>query len=128
MRFITKKIHSYLDYPVAISLIVLPFLFSLGSSNIVALYLSVAVGAAAFVLTFLTDHQTGVIRVIPYRFHLIVDFSVAILFIVAPFIFAFEGIDAYFYWANGAAVLLVVALDSSKKTDSSVSEVQTASN
>lgn len=33
MRFITKKIHSYLDYPVAISLMVLPFLLDLGETN-----------------------------------------------------------------------------------------------
>ncbi|MFK8008906.1 MAG: hypothetical protein AB8H03_21270 [Saprospiraceae bacterium] len=110
MRFITKKIHSYLDYPVAISLLILPFLLNLGSSNSIAFYLSLAVGAAALILTILTDHETGLLPVIPYRIHLLVDFSVAILFLLAPFIFSFEGIDAYFYWANGAAVLLVVAL------------------
>jgi len=110
MRFITKKIHSYLDYPVAIALIALPFLLGLGSSNPLALYLSVSVGVAALILTVLTDHQTGVIPVVSYRLHLTVDFLVALLFLAAPFIFSFEGLDAYFYWINGAAVLIVVAL------------------
>lgn len=110
MKFITKRIHAFLDYPVAIALIVLPFLLGLGSSNPLALQLSVATGAAAAVLTLLTDHHLGAFRVIPYKFHLIVDFLVAIVFILAPFIFSFEGIDAYFYWINGIAVLIVVSL------------------
>lgn len=110
MKFITKRIHAFLDYPVAIALIVLPFLLGLGTSNPIAQYLSIATGVAAFVLTLLTDHHLGVFRVIPYKFHLIVDFAVAIVFLVAPFIFAFEGLDAYYYWVLGATVLVVVSL------------------
>lgn len=110
MKFITKRIHAFLDYPVAIALIALPFLLGLGESNPLALQLSVATGIAAFVLTLLTDHHLGVIKVIPYKIHLAVDFLVAIVFIIAPFIFSFEGLDAYFYWINGAAVLIVVSL------------------
>ncbi len=110
MKFVTKRIHAFLDYPVAIALIVLPFALGLGSSNPIALYLSVATGIAAFLLTLLTDHHLGAFRVISYKMHLIVDFLVAVVFILAPFIFSFEGIDAYYYWINGAAVLTVVSL------------------
>jgi hypothetical protein len=110
MQFITKKIHSYLDYPVAISLMVLPFVLGLGETNPIAFYLSLIVGIAALGLTILTDHQTGLLPVISYRLHLLVDSAVAVLFVVAPFIFSFEGLDAYFYWINGAAVILVVSL------------------
>lgn len=110
MKFITKRIHAFLDYPVAIALIALPFFLGLGSSNPFALQLSVATGVAALVLTLLTDHHLGVMKVIPYKFHLIVDFLVAIVFILAPFVLGFEGLDAYYYWINGAAVLLVVSL------------------
>ncbi len=110
MKFVTKRIHAFLDYPVAIALIVLPIVLSLGSSNQLALYLSIATGVAALILTILTDHHLGVYRVLSYKFHLTVDFLVAIVFIIAPFIFSFEGIDAYYYWINGAAVLTVVSL------------------
>lgn len=110
MKFVTKRIHAFLDYPVAIALIALPFLLGLGSSNPLAMQLSVATGIAAFVLTLLTDHHLGAFRVIPYRFHLMVDFVVAVVFVLAPFIFSFKGIDAYCYWINGIAVLTVVSL------------------
>jgi len=110
MKFITKRLHAFLDYPVALALVALPFLFNLGDSNALALYLSIAVGIAALILTILTDHHLGVWPIIPYKVHLIVDFMVAIVFIMAPIIFSFKGIDAYYYWVNGAAVLTVVSL------------------
>lgn len=110
MRFITKRIHAFLDYPVAVSLIALPFLLGLGGSSALAVQLSVVVGIAALVLTLLTDHHLGALKILSYKFHLTIDFLVGVLFVAAPFIFSFEGIDAYYYWVIGATVLLVVGL------------------
>lgn len=110
MRFVTKTIHAYLDYPVAALLIAMPFLLNLGSSNPLAKWLSVATGIAALVLTIFTDHELGLVRVLPYSFHLAVDFLVGVVFFVAPFALGFNGLDAVFYWANAAAVLTVVSL------------------
>ena len=109
-RFVTKKIHAFLDYPVAVALMGLPFVLGLGDSHPLALWLSVATGVAAFVLTLLTDHQLGVFRVLPYSFHLLVDFLVAVVFLISPLALGFTGIDAWFYWANAAAVLTVVGM------------------
>ena len=109
-RFVTKTVHAYLDYPVALVLLAAPFLLGLGASHPLAKWLSVAVGAAAFVLTVLTDHRTGVVRVVPYPVHLAVDFAVGVLFLIAPLALGFSGIDAWYYFANGAAVLVVVGL------------------
>lgn len=110
MKFITKQIHAYLDYPVAIALIVLPFLLGLGSSNPLAFQLSLITGIAALILTILTDHQTGLMPVFSYKTHLIVDFLVGVVFVIAPFALSFSGLDAIYYWVNGAAVLTVVSL------------------
>ncbi|GGG12272.1 hypothetical protein GCM10011344_11240 [Dokdonia pacifica] len=110
MKFVTKRIHAFLDYPVAIALMVLPFVLGLGSSNPLALQLSVATGIAAFILTLLTDHHLGAFKVVSYKMHLIVDFAVAVVFLLAPFVLSFEGIDMYYYLINGAAVLIVVSL------------------
>lgn len=109
-RFVTRTIHAYLDYPVALSLMVLPFVLQLGSSHPLALWLSVGTGVAAFVLTLLTDHELGVWRVIPYPMHVGVDLLVGLTFLAVPFVFGFKGIDAWYYWLNGAAVLVVVSL------------------
>lgn len=110
MRFITRKIHSLLDYPVALSLLAMPFILELGASNPAAKWLSVATGVAAFVLTLLTDHETGVIRVLPYWLHVAVDRLVGITFLVAPFVLGFGGLDAAYYWVNAVAVLTVTVV------------------
>ena len=110
MKFVTKKIHAYLDYPVALALITLPFILNLGGSSTMALHLSVVTGVAAFILTLLTDHQFGVYKVISYRNHLIVDAMVGVVFVLAPFVLSFTGTDALYYWINGASVLTVVSL------------------
>ena len=74
--FVTKYIHAWLDYPVAAALIILPFVLGLGDSLPMALWLSVATGVAALILTIFTDHHLGLIRVLPYRFHMAVDLAV----------------------------------------------------
>ncbi len=110
IRFITKQIHAVLDYPVAFALMGLPVILSLGASSPIAFWLSIIVGIAAFVLTVLTDHHLGIIRVLPYSLHLAVDGAVGLVFLIAPIAFGFTGVDAWYYWANAAAVLTVVSL------------------
>ena len=110
LRFVTRQVHAYLDYPVAISLMAMPIVLGVGVSNPLAKWLSIATGVAAFVLTVLTDHELGVIKVLPYWFHVDVDRVVGLTFVVAPFVLGFSGLDAVYYWANGAAVLTVTFL------------------
>ncbi|UWQ45543.1 SPW repeat domain-containing protein [Leisingera aquaemixtae] len=117
LRFVTRTIHAYLDYPVAAALMGLPFLLGLGESNPLALWLSVATGIAAFVLTLLTDHHLGLIRVLPYKLHLTVDLIVGLTFLAAPFIFGFAGLDSAFYLLNGAAVVAVISLSAPEEAE-----------
>jgi hypothetical protein len=107
IRFVTKTVHAFLDYPVALSLIAAPFVLGLGKANPAALWLSVVTGGAAFVLTLFTDHNTGVFRVLPYWLHVAVDRTVGLVFAAAPFVLGFAGLDAWYYWANAAALLVV---------------------
>jgi len=117
-RFVTKTVHAYIDYPVAITLMAAPFILGLGGTNPAALWLSFATGIAVFVLTFLTDHKTGVVRVLPYWLHVLVDRTVGIVFLAAPTVLGFDGLDALYYWANAAAVLLVTFVLNAPETES----------
>lgn len=125
-RFVTKTVHAYLDYPVAVSLMTMPFVLGLGKANPLALWVSVATGVAAFALTFLTDHKTGVLRLLPYWFHVLVDRVVGAVFIVAPFALGFSGLDAIYYLANGAAVLLVTFVLNAPESEASTPAVARA--
>ena len=111
LRFVTKTIHAYaIDYPVAVVLMVAPFVLHLGQSGPVAVWLSVVAGVAALFLAALTNHKAGVVRVIPYSLHLWVDRMVGLVFLAAPFVFGFIGLDAWYYWVLAAAVLLVTSV------------------
>src|SRR5947207_13308321 len=113
-RFITKTIHAYLiDYPVAIVLIAAPFVLKLGQSEPVAMWLSVVVGVAALLLPDLTDHPTGLVRIIPYWLHLWVDRSVGLVCVIAPFASKFSGLDSWYYWVLSADVQLSTAVRNS---------------
>ena len=107
-RFITKSIHAYvIDYPFAIFLLAAPFALKLGP---IAMWLSVVVGVAALVLAAVTDHPTGVVHIIPYWLHLWVDRAVGVVFVIAPFVFKFAGLDAWYYWILAAGVLLTTSV------------------
>jgi hypothetical protein len=88
----------------------MPFILSLGASNPLAVSLSVATGIAALILTLLTDHHLGVLRVLPYKLHLTVDFLVGLVFLAAPRVLGFSGMDAAYYIVIGLTVLAVVGL------------------
>ncbi len=109
-RLITKTIHAYLDYPVAVGLIAMPLLFGLGETAPLAFWLSVITGVAAFALTVLTDHHLGIIRVLPYSLHLAVDALVGVAFVAAPTLLGFAGLDFWYYMGLGLTVLAVVGL------------------
>jgi len=110
--FMTQRLHAFIDYPVAAGLVAMPFVLGLGTSHPLALVLSVVTGVAAFILTLLTDHETGIFRVLPYKLHLAVDAIVGVAFLAAPFLLGFAGLDAAYYWVLGATVVAVVALHS----------------
>jgi hypothetical protein len=125
-RFVTKDIHALLDYPVAFALMGAPFLLGLGESTPAAKWLSVGTGVAALILTIFTNHKLGLIRVLPYWFHVLVDGLVGVTFVIAPFALGFKGMDAWFYWANAAAVLTVVSLSKPGSTRATPARIEAA--
>ena len=109
-RFVTKTVHAYLDYPVAFGLMAMPFLFGLGAENMLAFWLSVVTGVAALILTILTDHHLGLVRILPYSLHLAVDGAVGAVFVIAPIALGFTGLDFWYYFLQGLVVLAVVGM------------------
>lgn len=110
-RFITKYVNTCLiDYSVAIVLMVAPFLLKLGKSSPVALWLSVVTRVAALLLPALTDHPTGLVRVIHDWLHLWVDRALSVVSTAAASAFHFPGLDAWYHWVLAAAVLLAASV------------------
>jgi cation transport ATPase len=110
IRFLTPARHGVVDYLAAAGLLTLPFILGLGTSSPLAKWLAVATGVAVVVVSLLTDYRYGAVRVLPFKGHLAIDTAVAVGFLLAPTLFHFSGLDAWYYWANAIVVFIVVGL------------------
>ena len=109
-RFLTPTVHGLLDYAAAAGLIVLPFLLNLGAASPLAQWLSVAGGIGLVAYSLLTDYAFGVVDLLSFRLHLLLDLLAAAAFLVAPFVFGWSGLVLGYYLVMAAGVLVVVAL------------------
>ena len=51
------------------------------------------IGAGILVLAVVTDAPTGLARTLPAASHVVIDYVLGLLLIVAPFVFGFAGDD-----------------------------------
>lgn len=106
LQFLTPALHGTLDYLAAGALIVLPFLLGFGG---IALWLSVAGGMGLIGYSLFTDYRFGVVHLLSYDLHLVLDISAAVAFIVAPFVLDLDAITSGYYFVMAGGVVAVVA-------------------
>ncbi len=106
LQFLTPKLHGALDYIAAGALIVLPFLLGLQG---IELWLSVAGGSGLILYSLLTDYAFGIIKLVSFDLHLLLDLAAGVAFIVAPFVLGFGFLASIYYPVMAACVLAVVA-------------------
>jgi SPW repeat-containing protein len=89
MKIISRKVHGFLDYLVAIVLIAIPLLFGFADDG-PATYIPVALGAGALVYSILTDYECGLVPLIPFRVHLLIDVLSGAFLAISPWLFGFS--------------------------------------
>ena len=109
MKFISPQLHGALDYLVAAVLVGAPFILKFTAVSVASAVIAVAAGITLFVYSLLTAYSAGVRALIPFRVHLVLDATVALVLLAAPFLFGFVGTPRTLCMAIGAAVLAVVA-------------------
>ena len=114
LRFLSPANHGIVDYLAAGALITAPFILKLGTSNPLALWLSVATGIVVIVVSLATRYRYGAFKIIPFGGHLALDLMVATAFMLIPFLFEFDGLDEAYYYINAVVVYLVVAVTASE--------------
>ncbi len=117
IRFLPQSVHGVLDYAVALTLIVAPFVLDFRADSEFAHWLSVAAGAGLLVYSLLTDYSVGALSAIPFKAHLALDFAAGALFLVLAFVAGFETVTAVFYGVIGGAVLAVVGVTELEPAD-----------
>jgi SPW repeat len=89
MKIIPRKMHGLLDYVVGVVLIAAPWLFGFADDG-PATYIPVALGAGALVYSILTNYEFGVVRLIPFRVHLLLDVLSGAFLAISPWLFGFS--------------------------------------
>jgi len=109
MRFISPRIHGFLDYAVAAGLITAPLALDFAAVSPLAAVISIVAGLGLVAYSLLTDYSVSVRDLIPWRVHLTLDTVAAVALLLAPFALGFDGIPRAFYVTVALAVLVVVA-------------------
>jgi hypothetical protein len=88
MRFISTKTHGTMDYISGLLIIISPWLFGFNDGS-AAQWTVVIIGVILMLSSTLTNYETGIMKVMPMRVHLIMDIIAGVVLIVAPWLFGF---------------------------------------
>lgn len=88
MKIISVTAHAVLDYAVGLLLLALPFVMGWESDALQSRVLFI-LGALTIVYSLLTRYRMGVLRVIPFRVHLIIDVLSGIFLVASPWLLGF---------------------------------------
>lgn len=108
MRILTPRIHGVLDYMLAASFGLAPFLFAFNDS-IVEEVLCFAVAGTILVLSLLTRYPLGLLRLIPFPVHGAVEFIASLGLIGLPWLAGFseDPLARNFFIVNGVLLFAV---------------------
>ena len=108
LRFISPAVHGVLDYVVAFSLVVAPFLLHFLPLSPLAFWLSVAAGAGLAAYSLMTNYPDSLVKFIPFKTHLLFDFSAGAVFVLTALLAGLTGTPFVFFMVMGLAVMAVV--------------------
>jgi len=100
-------LHGVVEYVAGILFVAAPFLFSFDDDTATAV--AIVAGVLILVVAATTAMSTGLIKSIPVRAHVVLDYVLAILLIAAPFLFGFsdDGAATAFFIVLGVLHLLL---------------------
>jgi hypothetical protein len=89
MRFISTRVHGYLDYLMGALLIVAPWLldFNRGGAET---WVPVILGAGVIAYSLMTDYELGAVKALSMRTHLWLDGMGGALLAASPWLFGFD--------------------------------------
>lgn len=93
---LSKRVHSYMDYPLMLVLILSPWLFDF-SQHATATLVPVVIGLVGLVYGAMTDYDAALVRRIPMRAHIGLDMAAGALLALSPWLFGFAG---YVFWPH----------------------------
>ncbi|MBD1422150.1 SPW repeat domain-containing protein [Sphingobacterium chuzhouense] len=103
-KLIPTHWHAFMDYILSIVLLSSPWLSTFHQVE-AAKITSLCSGGLIALLSILTANEGGIVRLVPMRIHLIMDFLLGIFLILSPFLFGFSNDTYLFHIFIGFVVL-----------------------
>ena len=105
MKIISSKAHGLIDYSTVIFLLLAPSIFGMEGSLSTFTYVLAGVH---FALTALTSFEVGLLKLIPFRIHGILEIVVSIALAGVALWFRNDGNDLGFYFYIGLAIVIMI--------------------
>ncbi|MAM86954.1 hypothetical protein [Allohahella sp. A8] len=109
MKVLDPKVHGVLDYLLAIAFLIAPSVFNFVE---VAATLSYVIGVVYLLTSIITKYPLGLVKLLPFPVHGVLEGLMAAAWIVFPWLFGFADDEAArnFFIIAGVGLLIVVAL------------------
>ena len=106
---ISTFVHGVIDYLFAVMLIASPWIFGFREAN-AQTYVADIIAVIVIAYGLLTRYELGIVKLIPFRMHLIFDIIVNLILLCSPWLFGFSNLVHLPHVILGLTGLLVVAL------------------
>ena len=117
MKIISSKVHGILDYATVIFLLASPTLFKMEGNLSTITY---GLGVVHFCLTILTNFEFGLIKIIPFRIHGLIEVIVALgLASLAFWFYDNANVFGFYFYITLAIVIMIVFILTDFKNTSS---------
>jgi len=110
MRFIPHAVHGILDYLVGLLLLVSPWLFGYAHDQPVPTDMAMIFGGGLMLYTALTNFEVGIVRLLPFPVHMVLDVLLGAALVASPILFSTGGTAAVVFVLFGIFELLMTAL------------------
>lgn len=97
MKVIPSQIHGILDYLSGIALLLAPNLFGFAELGGPAVWIPRILGVVILAQSVMTNYELGLVKIIPLKMHLMLDYVASLFLAASPFLFGFsdEPINAW---------------------------------
>ena len=91
MKMLPRNVHAVTDYLAGITLVAAPWIFGF-SQYATPTNVTMAVGVMTLIYSIFTRYESGLVRLIPFPAHMLLDLLSGLLLMASPWIFGFQNI------------------------------------
>jgi hypothetical protein len=121
MKFLTPRIHGYLDYVTVVIFLIAPLVLGLEGLSAVISY---ALAVIHLLMTILTDFPFGFAKMIHFKKHGWVETVVGPLVLLLPFIVGLYETARIFYITMGIIIIVVSLLTDYKQASLKIEDIR----